>query len=79
MKETPKATKLREEELARIARDIAAKILEEAETKRLVKEAIDEWLSKRYERFGRWSANGILVALFGIFIIFMLWTQGYHK
>lgn len=70
---------LRDDELARIARDLAAKLLQEAETKRVFKEALNEWLDKKFESFGKWSAIGIAASLFAAIIVAVMWSQGYHK
>ena len=70
---------LRDEELASIARNLAAKILDDVETKRLFKEALTEWLDRQYAEFGRWSFRALLVAVFGALIVFVMWSQGYHR
>lgn len=70
---------LRDEELARIARDLAAKLFKEAETKRVFKEALNEWLDKKFEAFGKWSAVGISAAIFAAVIVVVMWSTGYHK
>ena len=74
---------LRDEELARIARGIAEKIFQEAETKRIIKEAFQEWMDRKLNEFerwtGRWAMRAIAVAFVAAFVTFILWTQGYHK
>jgi len=70
---------LRDEELARIARELAARMFTEAETKRVLKEAFAEWLDRQYVEFGRWSFRALLVAVFGALIVFVMWSQGYHR
>lgn len=74
-----KKMSLHEEELERIARALATKILAEAETKRVFKEALNEWLDHKFADFGKWSAVGILSTLFVAFVVIVMWTQGYHK
>ena len=70
---------LRDEELARIARELAARMFTEAETKLVLKEAFAEWLDRQYVEFGRWSFRALLVAVFGALIVFVMWSQGYHR
>jgi hypothetical protein len=70
---------LHDEELARIARELAAKLFKEAETKRVFKEALTEWLDNKYAEFGRWTLRGLFVAIFGALVIFIMWSQGYTR
>ena len=70
---------LQDEELERLAKALAAKVLNEAETKRIFKEALTEWLDHKFADFGKWSAIGITAAIFAALSIFIMWTQGYHK
>ena len=67
------------EELARIAKDLAKKLFEEAESKRVFKEALNEWLDHKFTEFGKWTLRGILIALFGALITIVMFTQGYHR
>ena len=69
----------RADDLKRIAAELAAKLLAEAETKRIFKEALNEWLDHKYSDFGRWSLTGIMAAAFAALIVFIFWTQGYHR
>lgn len=62
-----------------LARALAAKLFDEAETKRVFKEALNEWLDKKWGEFGKWTATGLSLAMFAAFVVFVLWTQGYHK
>jgi hypothetical protein len=43
------------------------------------KEAIDEWLDKKFAQFGKWSITGILAAV--CVWVFYGWLnfQGWHK
>ena len=70
---------LHDEELARIAKALATKVFEEAEAKRVFKEALNEWLDHKFSEFGKWTLRGILIALFGAVVTFIMFTQGYHK
>ena len=65
-----------DEELARV---LAARIFDEAETKRVFKEALNEWLDHKWSQFGKWTMTGILVLLFGALVVFIMWSQGYSK
>lgn len=62
-----------------LARSLGAKLFEEAETKRVFKEALQEWMDKKFCEVGRWSIAGFMVMLFGALVVFVMWTQGYHK
>jgi hypothetical protein len=52
---------------------------EDEKTKRLIKEAITEWLDAKYTAFGKWTMHGFLAAALCAFVVFILWTQGWHK
>jgi hypothetical protein len=39
------------------------------ETKQIVKEAITEWLDKKYEAFGKYTFRGFVVAGFSALIV----------
>ena len=70
---------LHDKELERIARELATRLFKEAETKRVFKEALTEWLDKKYSEFGKSSFKGIVAATFAALIVFIMWSQGYHK
>ena len=71
---------LHDEELARIARELASKLFKEAEAKRVFKEALNEWLDHKFMEFGKWTLRGRLIALFGALVTIVMFTQGYtHK
>ena len=70
---------LHDEELSRIARELAAKLFKEAEAKRVFKEALNEWLDHKFTEFGKWTLRGLLIALFGALVTIVMFTQGYHK
>lgn len=44
--------------------------------KKAVKEALTEWLDKKYQDFGRWSFHGILAAGLGGLVYFWLHNGG---
>jgi hypothetical protein len=49
------------------------------EQKRLVKEAIKEWLDETYTTIGRWTVHGILAAALAGAVYLMLRGQGWTK
>lgn len=71
--------RIADEDAKELARLLAKKIFDEAETKRVFKEALNEWLDKRFEEFGKSSMRGLLAMLFAALVVFVMWTQGYHK
>lgn len=75
--------KIADEETKELARVLAVKLFEEAETKRVFKEALNEWLDKKFLEFkigfAERSLQFILIMLFGAFITFVMWSQGYRK
>lgn len=71
--------KIDDAEARELAKQLAVKMFEEAETKRVFKEALNEWLEKKYAEFAHDSMKVIMVSLFGAAVTFVLWTQGYHK
>lgn len=60
-----------EEEIAKLVRD--------AESKKVMKDAIDEWLDKKFSEFGKWSAYGLLAAAVVGALYLMLIANGWHK
>lgn len=70
---------MRDEELTVIARELASKLLQESETKRVFKEALNEWPDKKYLEFGKSFFRAALALVFGAFIVLVMWAQGYHK
>jgi hypothetical protein len=52
--------------------------LDEA-TKKVVKEAINEWLDSQFALFGKWTFNGLLAAAFVALIYFVLTSQGWKQ
>jgi hypothetical protein len=47
--------------------------------KEILKEAINEWLDKKYQQFGKWSLSSLLAIAFGAFIYWILTVLGWHK
>jgi len=43
----------------------------------LLKEALKEWLDEKYGAVGRWTVNGLLVALVGAACWMILWKAGW--
>lgn len=52
---------------------------DEEETKRVIKEALREWLDEKYSEFGKWTLHGLMAALLAGLVVFIFWTQGWHK
>lgn len=49
------------------------------EQKRIVKEAIKEWLSEQAATFGWWSIKTLGSVILAALLILALWSQGWHK
>ena len=47
------------------------------ERKKIFKEAIDEWLEKKYADFGKWSVHGIMAAALGALGYFIAVHSGW--
>ena len=47
--------------------------------KKIVKEAIQEWLDKQFALFGKWTFTGICSAGLALLAYYMLTTSGWHK
>lgn len=47
------------------------------EQKRIIKEAIEEWLEKKYAEFGKWSVRAIGAAAFGALLFWVLTSKGW--
>lgn len=54
-------------------------LIKDAEAKRIMKEAIDEWLDKKFSEFGKWSAYGLLAAIVAVALYMTLVMNGWHK
>lgn len=52
--------------------------IDREDQKRIIKEAIREWLDEKYAAFGRWSFDGILAAALGA-LGYYLATHGGFK
>lgn len=53
--------------------------LKDAEAKRIIKEAIREWLDEQFMKFGRWSFYGMLAAATTLILYMTLVVNGWHK
>ena len=51
----------------------------EDEKKKIIKEAIDEWLDTQFAAFGRWTFYGILSALLAACAYFAFVYHGFGK
>lgn len=62
-----------------VAEALAARLLQEAETKRIFKEALTEWMDRKFLEFSKDVMKGGMVLLFGALVVVVMWSQGYHK
>ena len=49
------------------------------EARRLVKEAISEWLDSMFATFGKWTLGGLVAAVLSGFVYIALIGAGWHK
>lgn len=54
-------------------------MVSEEETKRVIKEAMREWLDEKYSAFGKWTLHGVLAASLAGLVVIIFWSQGWHK
>jgi hypothetical protein len=47
------------------------------EKKRIVKEALQEWLDKQFAAFGRWTLRGLIATGFGYLVYWYLSAHGF--
>lgn len=47
--------------------------------KEVIKEALEEWLDKKFAQFGRWSLGAILALALAGCVYLALVGQGWHK
>lgn len=53
--------------------------LDQDEMKRVMKEAIKEWLDQQFAVFGRWSFMAIASAALAALVFFILTMNGWHR
>ena len=53
--------------------------LEEEETKRALKEGLQEWLDGKFSEFGKWSFRALAAAAFIALVYFILVMNGWHR
>lgn len=53
--------------------------IKDAETKRIIKEAIREWLDEQFTKFGKWSFYGLLAAATTALLVLTLMANGWHR
>lgn len=53
--------------------------MQDADMKRIVKEAIREWLDEQFAKFGRWSLYTLLALATAAILYLSLTTNGWHK
>ena len=56
--------------------DIKMGDIEEEEQKKIIKEAITEWLDEKYSSFGKWTLHGVAASALG-FLVYFLATHGW--
>lgn len=47
--------------------------------KRVIKEALKEWLDEKFSQFGKWSMAAVAAAGMVALVYFILWANGWHK
>lgn len=47
--------------------------------KRIIKEALKEWMDERYAEFGRWAFVSIMAFIFAGLVYFALIASGWHR
>lgn len=58
--------------------DIRQAVKDEA-TKKIIKDAIHEWLDEQFAKFGKWSFYGIVASGTAVVLYMVLITNGWHK
>lgn len=53
--------------------------LSDDEQKKIIKEALKEWLDAQFAAFGKWTFMGLLSLLFVAVSYAWLWEHGWHK
>lgn len=53
--------------------------MRDAEMKRIVKDAIREWLDEQFAKFGRWSLYTVLALATASILYLSLFANGWHK
>jgi hypothetical protein len=53
--------------------------LTDEEQKKIIKEALKEWLDAQFAAFGKWTFMGLLSLLFVAVSYAWLWEHGWHK
>jgi hypothetical protein len=54
-------------------------VIRDEETKKVIKEAISEWLSDQFAKFGKWTLAGFLSVVVVALLYLVLWQNGWHK
>lgn len=47
--------------------------------KKIVKEAIKEWLDEQFSDFGKWTFKSLMAAALGALVYFILCSNGWKK
>lgn len=51
----------------------------EEDQKRVIKEALKEWMDDKFAQFGKWSAAGLAALALAALVVLILWSQGWHR
>lgn len=54
-------------------------VMDKDEQKRLMKEAMTEWLDQKFSEFGRLSFTSLAAAGLVALIYLIFWSQGWHR
>ncbi len=54
-------------------------VIRDEETKRVIKEAIQEWLTEQFAKLGKWTLGGFLSVVVVALLYLVLWLNDWHK
>lgn len=54
-------------------------LTDDDEMKRIIKEALREWLDEKFMAFGKWSMASFAAMALAALVYFILWVNGWHK
>lgn len=58
---------------------VVLQAMKDADAKRVIKEAIHEWLDEQFTKFGKWSFYGLVAAGTAGALYMLLVSNGWHK
>jgi len=62
-----------------MSQDQLKQAMKDAEAKRIIKEAIREWLDEQFAKFGKWTFYGGLALATTVILYMTLVVNGWHK